>query len=152
MTVRDLAKSAITLPWAMSVFGAQQIANLFSPQGGDERTTGAAHAIDAVTDETARHLSGWLKQTYEVGTNVQRSMVDMMMLRAPEIDSGRLMRAVAEMQSAPGFKALVEYGMPRIGWLDSFLVSSEDAPAVAQEFSNKVRIILLVTQVHDQLG
>jgi hypothetical protein len=47
---------------------------------------------------------------------------------------------------------VVKYGMPPVGWLDSFLVARKDAPAVTQEFANKLHIITLVTQVHSQLG
>ena len=148
MEMRDLTKSALTLPWAMSMFGVQQMANLMSP----DRLAGTAKAFDAVSDVTAQQLDGWLKQTYQVGNGVQRTLVDIMMLRPPDIDSSALMRMAAEMQSGPVFQAVVKYGMPPVGWLDSFLVARKDSPAVAQEFTNKLHVIMLVTQVHHQLG
>lgn len=151
MEMRDLTKSALTLPWAMSMFGIQQVANLVSTPSPD-RVAGAAKAFDAVSDVTAQQLDGWLKQTYQVVNGVQRTLVDLMMLRAPDIDSSALMRMVAENQSGAMFQAVVKYGMPPLGWLDSFLVARKDAPAVAQEFANKLHIITLVTQVHNQLG
>jgi len=151
MEMRDLTKSALTLPWAMSMFGIQQMANLMSPPS-PEQMADAAKAFDAVSDVTAQQLEGWLKQTYQVGNGVQRTLVDMMMLRTPDIDSSALMRMAAEMQSGPVFQAVVKYGLPPVGWIDSFLVSRKDAPAVAQEFANKLHVITLVTQVHSQLG
>src|SRR3990170_4077408 len=99
MDVRDLTKSVLTLPWAISMFGVQQIANLVAAPPSRDRMSGAAKAFDAVSDATAQQLDGWLKQTYEVGNGVQRTLVDLMMLRTPSIDSSTLMRMAAEMQS-----------------------------------------------------
>src|SRR5262249_7535839 len=105
-----------------------------------------------VSDATSKQLDGWLKQTYQIGNGVQDTVVDLMMLRAPAFDQSALMRMAAEMQSGPLFQAIVQYGMPPVGWLDSFRVARKDAPAVAQEFTNKLHVITLVTQVHSQLG
>ena len=152
MNVRELTKSVLTLPWAISMFGVQQVTNLVAAPDSADRLAGAAKAFDVVSDATAQQLDGWRKQTYQVGNAVQRTLIDLMMLRAPEIDSSALMRMAAEMQSGPMFQALVKYGLPPVGWLDSFLVARQDAPAVGQEFANKLYVITLVTQVHSQLG
>jgi len=150
-TMRDLVKSSLTLPWAISMFGAQQFTNLVAPPS-TARLAGATVAFDTVSNVTAQQLDGWLKQTYTIGTGVQRLLVDLMMFKAPEFDQSTLMRMAAEMQEGPVFQAVVKYGMPPVGWLDSFLVSRRDAPAVTQEFSNKLQIIMLVTNVHSDLG
>lgn len=151
MDMRDVTKSVLTLPWALSMFGIQQAANLVSstPQ---ERLADTGKAFDAVSDAATRGFEGWSQQTYKAGDGIQRTLVDLMMLRPPEFDSSALMRMANEMQSGPLFQAIVKYGMPPVGWLDSFLVAREDSPAVNQEFSNKLTVILLVTQVHSQLG
>lgn len=151
MEIRDLTKSALTLPWAISMFGLQQVANLVAPPSR-QGLKGAAAAFDSVSDATEHQLDGWFKQTYDVGNGVQHTLVDLMMLRAPDIDSSVLMRMAAEMQSGAWFQALIKYGMPPVGWFDSFLVPRRDAPAVQQEFANKLEIIQLVTQVHSRLG
>ena len=151
MDMRDLTKSALTLPWAISMFGLQQVTNLMSPPSPD-RMAGATSAFDNVSDVTAQQLDGWLKQTYKIGTGVQRLLVDLMMFRTPEFDQSTLMHMAAEMQDGPVFQAVVKYGLPPVGWLDSFLVSRRDAPAVVQEFANKLQIIMLVTHVHAELG
>src|SRR5262245_27669402 len=135
-TVRDLLKSALTLPWAISMFGVQQVSNLLTPKSHD-RIAGATAALDSVSDATAESLDGWLKQTYKIGTGVQRLFVDLMMFRAPEFDQSTLMHMAAEMQDGPFFNAMIKYGVPPVGWLDSFLVNRKDAPAALQEFSNK---------------
>jgi hypothetical protein len=152
MDVRDLTKSALTLPWAISMFGVQQVANLMASRSSTDRVAGAAKAFDVVADATAQHLDGWRRQTYQVGNAVQRTLIDLLTLHAPEVDSSALMRMAAELQSGPMFQAFVKYGLPPVGWLDSLLVSRKDAPAVAQEFANKLYVITLVTQVHSQLG
>lgn len=149
--MRDLAKSVLTLPWAMSMFGVQQMANLVSPSRG-ERITGTAAAFDAVAAATAAQLDGWMKQTYKVGHGVQNGVVDLMTGQLPDVDPGVMMRTVAEMQTNPLFQAFMKYGMPPVAWLDSFLVKGQDSSAVLQEFSNKLYVIQLVTQVHSQLG
>jgi len=149
--MREFTKSALTLPWAISMFGVQQAANLVAPRSAD-RLAGAAAAYDAVSGATEQQLDGWLKQAYTVGNGVQRVLVDILMMKTPEIDSSALMRMASEMQSGAAFQAIVKYGLPPVGWLDSFLVARKDAPAVAQEFTNKLHIITLVTQVHSLMG
>jgi hypothetical protein len=149
--MRDLAKSVVTLPWAMSMFGIQQMANLVSPNAG-QRVAGTTAAFDAVTQATEQQLDGWMKQTYKVGHGVQNGLVDLMMGQPPALDSSALMRMAAEMQSGALFQALIKYGMPPVAWIDSFLVPRRDSAAVLQEFSNKLYIIQLVTQVHSMLG
>jgi hypothetical protein len=149
--MRDLTKSVVTLPWAISMFGVQQMANLVSPNT-DQRVAGTAAAFDAVTHATEQQLDGWMKQTYKVGHGVQNGLVDLMMFQLPEFDSSALMRMAAEMQSGALFQMMIKYGMPPVAWLDSFLVPRRDSAAVLQEFSNKLYIIQLVTQVHGMLG
>jgi hypothetical protein len=149
--MRDLTKSVLTLPWALSMFGVQQMANLMSLSGVN-RMADATAAFDAVTHATERQLDGWLKQTYTVGHGVQNGLVDLMMGQPPTADASALMRMAADMQSGALFQALIKYGMPPVAWLDSFLVTRRDSPAVLQEFSNKLYVIQLVTQVHGMLG
>jgi hypothetical protein len=150
-TMRDLVKSAVTLPWAISMFGVQQVSNLVAPSSHN-RIAGATAAFDTVSDATAESLDGWLKQTYKVGTGVQRMLVDLMMLRPPQFDQSTLMHMAAEMQDGPFFNAMVKYALPPVGWVDSLIVPRKDAPATLQEFQNKVEIIMLVTHVHAELG
>jgi hypothetical protein len=150
-TMRDLVKSALTLPWAISMLGVQQVSNLLAPPAKG-RLAGTTDALDTVSDVTAQQLDGWLKQTYKIGTGMQTMLVDLMMLRTPEFDQSMLMHMAAEMQDGPMFQAVVKYGLPPLGWLDSFLVSRRDAPGAVQEFYNKLQIIMLVTHVHAELG
>ncbi|MFI5178954.1 MAG: hypothetical protein ACHQO8_10340 [Vicinamibacterales bacterium] len=148
--MRELTKSALTLPWALSMFGVQQATNLVAPS--TDRMADAAAAFDKVSDVTEQQLDGWLKQAQSVGNGVNRALVDLMMMKAPEIDSSTLMRMANEPETRGAFRAIVKYGMPPVGWLDSFLVARKDSPAVDQEFTNKLYIITMVTQVHALMG
>ena len=95
--MRDLVKSAMTLPWAISMLGVQQVSNLVAPPSKG-RLAGTTDALDTVSEVTAQQLDGWLKQTYKIGTGMQTMMVDLMMLRTPEFDQSMLMHMAAEMQ------------------------------------------------------
>jgi hypothetical protein len=145
--VRDLTKSVLSLPWAISMFGVQQVANLLGARPSNGGFSGAADAFDAVSDAAAQQLDGWMKQTYSISAGVQNAAVDLLMLRAPEIDSGTLMRTASEMQSG-FFETLVRYGLPPVAWVDSSLVPRRDSAAVQQEFANKLYIIGLVLRAH----
>lgn len=149
--MRELAKSVISLPWAMSMFGVQQMTNMVAPPSGD-RTGGAAAAFDAVSQAAEKQLDGWLKTTYSVGNAVQKGVIDVMMLRTPDIDPSAFMRMASEMQGTPVFQAITSYVLPPMAWLSTFMVASRDSAAVQQEFSNKLYIIQLVTAVESQLG
>src|SRR5256714_1403133 len=69
--VRELTKSAFSFSWAMSMFGAQQMANFFRP-------TKAAQSFQQVTSATEAELDQALKQVFRMGDDVQRRMVDVL--------------------------------------------------------------------------
>jgi hypothetical protein len=149
--MRSFTKSALTFPWAISMFGVQQIANLLSSPS-NKGVADVTAALDDVTHATEQHLAGWANQSYTTGNAVLRGLIDTMMLDPPSIDSSAIMRSMAEMQSTPLFQTLVNYVAPPVAWLDSFLVARRDSPAALQEFTNKLYIIQLVTQVHADFG
>ena len=105
--MRDLTKSMMTFPWAISLFGVQQAANLMTPS--KDRMAGAAGAFDAVSQAAEQRLDGWVKQTYKMGNAVQQGAIDLMMMRAPSFDTSAIMRAASEMQGGTLFQATVKY-------------------------------------------
>jgi len=149
--MRDLTKSVFTFPWAISMFGVQQIVNLVAPPA-DGRIAGSTAAIDAVSQAAEQQLDGWLDETLQIGKTVQRTLVDLTLLRPPSIDSSGLMRVATDRRWSPLFEPTLEYGLPPIAWLDSFRLDREDSPAALQEFANKLRIIQVVTEVRAQLN
>jgi hypothetical protein len=74
--MREFTKSLSTFSWAMSLFGIQQLGNLFKSNGGLGGK--AAQAFDAVTCSTEAQLGQMLGETFRTGDKLQRSIVDMM--------------------------------------------------------------------------
>ncbi len=68
--MRALTKSMVSFSWAMSLFGAKQVANFLRPQQ-------AAQAFDAVTGKTEEQFGDLLDRTFRAGDALQRGMVDM---------------------------------------------------------------------------
>jgi hypothetical protein len=67
--MRDLAKSAFSFTWAMSLFGAKQAAGLIT-QG---KTVGS---FDSVTKAAVDTFDQTFQTAYRVGDGLQRSAVD----------------------------------------------------------------------------
>ena len=68
----ELAKSVGRFSLAMSVLAARQAASLAGTDAKGSRST----SLDDVTQAAGGHLSGALRTTYAVGTNVQSGLVD----------------------------------------------------------------------------
>ncbi len=70
--MRDLARSMIRFSWAMSVFGAQQAADLFTrPQASKKH-----NAFDAVSHAAAEEMGEPMKGLYQAGDRLQSGMVE----------------------------------------------------------------------------
>jgi hypothetical protein len=67
--MREFTKSMTSYTWAMSLFGLQQMVNVFRPAK-------AADSFDHVTKATEEELDGALKATFRAGDNLQRGFVD----------------------------------------------------------------------------
>ena len=70
--MRDLTKSAFSFSWAMSLFGAQQMLNLFRPSK-------AANSFEHVTSATEGELSQSLQALFQTGDQIQQRIVDMLL-------------------------------------------------------------------------
>jgi hypothetical protein len=68
--MRDLAKSAFSFTWAMSLFGAKQAAGLMAPGK-------AVGSFNSVTKAAVDTFGDTLQTAYRVGDGVQRGAVDM---------------------------------------------------------------------------
>lgn len=67
--MREFTKSMMSYTWAMSVFGVQQVFNVFRPAK-------AAQSFDSVTKATEEELGDALKAAFHAGDNVQKGLVD----------------------------------------------------------------------------
>src|SRR4030095_1095796 len=70
--MREFVKSTVSLPWALSLFGVEQLTNLLMPQNSEKATA----AFDVVTQATGEQLSELVLTLYSVGDNLQRDMTD----------------------------------------------------------------------------
>lgn len=67
--MRDLTKAAFSFSWAMSMFGAQQMFNLFRPSQ-------TAQSFEKVTSAAEEEFGQPLQNIYKTGDDLQRRMVD----------------------------------------------------------------------------
>lgn len=67
--MRDFTKSITSYTWAMSLFGVQQIVNIFSPKK-------AAEAFNGVSKATEDQFGQALKAAFRAGDNLQKGLVD----------------------------------------------------------------------------
>ena len=75
--IRDLAKSTLSFSWGMTLFGAQQCANLLVPQSPSQPTHKATTAFDAVTQATEAQLGGTLTAAFRAGDKLQKGVSDL---------------------------------------------------------------------------
>jgi haloalkane dehalogenase len=68
--VREFTKSALSFSWAMSMFGAQQVAGLFAPSK-------SAKDFDGVTGAAREEFGEALRALFGEGDRVQRGIVDL---------------------------------------------------------------------------
>jgi haloalkane dehalogenase len=66
----DFPKAVLSFSWAMSLFGVQQMANLFTPSK-------ATKAFDDVTQATEAELGNLFKAAFRAGDTLQRGLVDL---------------------------------------------------------------------------
>lgn len=67
--MREFTKSMTSYTWAMSLFGLQQMLNVFNP-------TKATESFNNVTKATEDQFGGALKATFRAGDNLQKGLVD----------------------------------------------------------------------------
>ncbi len=149
--MRDLTRSAFTLPWAVSLFGLQQMVNLAGLPAG-RRFARATAALEAATRATHQRLDPWPEQTVRVIRTMHRGLAALTRLRPPTFETDSLMRLAADPRLAPVLGAAAEYAMPPIVWLDSLRVARDDGPALLQEVANKLRVLRLVSDARSDLG
>ncbi len=67
--MREFTKSMTSYTWAMSLFGLQQMVNIFRPSKATE-------SFNHVTKATEDQFGDALKATFRAGDNLQRGLVD----------------------------------------------------------------------------
>jgi hypothetical protein len=132
--MREFTKSALSLPWALSLFGVEQLANVLLPQ----HSARAMAALDAVTQATGAQLSELMQGLFLLGDTVQRETTDWAYsLLTPEVFNPRS-RVTAELvqQSAELFRDLNPL---------------QGGTLTLQELQNKAQVFTLVRAIPNTL-
>jgi hypothetical protein len=74
--MRDLTKSALSYTWAMSLFGAQQAANLLAPRRGRSARE-AQDACYSVRQSAQNQFGDLVFGAFQIGDEVQRGLTDL---------------------------------------------------------------------------
>ena len=122
--IRDLTKSMLSFSWAMSLFGAEQLTNMFIPQRPSQPNHRATTAFNAVTQATEEQLSGVFKGVFRAGDQLQKGMVDLMfgMLSLEAFNPSQMMRMTSDMMRqttgaiGQGFQRSPSGPQPQTGW------------------------------------
>src|ERR1051325_650024 len=74
--MRELAKSAFSYTWAMSVFGVQQAANLLAPSNCRQPGRKANATLFSVKQATETQFDDFIFAAYQIGDEFQRGLTD----------------------------------------------------------------------------
>lgn len=129
-SINDLIKSLTRFSWALSLLGANQIANAFRP--GRQAATG----FDAITRAAEEQFDETIQAAFQAGNQLQSGMVDLACdaLTFEAFAPRRALQLTLDMmqQSADVFRLLTPGEEGRIAW---------------QEFRNKLRAFTLFKYV-----
>ncbi len=75
--MRNLTKSFVNFSWAMSLFGLEQLTNLFGEERSGNRKERMGNAFDAVTRATTELFGERTRSMYDSGERLQAEMVDL---------------------------------------------------------------------------
>ncbi len=102
--MREFTKSLFSFAWGMSLFGAKQVVNTFTPQERNQPFNKTTRAFNEVTYSMNQQLDDTLRMTFMIGDNMQRGMVDMMfgLLSPRNWDPNRMMRMTGDMMQQSG--------------------------------------------------
>jgi hypothetical protein len=132
--VRELTKSTLSLPWAMSLLGVEQLANILLAQNSQQATA----AFDAVTQAAGEQLSETIQSLFLLGDNLQQETIDLAFsLLTPEVFNpcGRVTSAIVQ-QSAEIFRSLNP---------------AQDGTLTLRELLNKSQVFSLVRNIPSTL-
>jgi hypothetical protein len=135
-TYRECAQSMMSFLWALSLFGAEQVAKILASRQAGPARLQEADALAAITHATETQLGAAGRAAFQAGDRLQRGMVDLMYsLATLDVLTPRHMTKVtfeAMQQSAEVCKFLMPGRENRIAW---------------QEFKNKLQAFDLFEHV-----
>jgi hypothetical protein len=75
--MREFTKSAFSYTWSSSLFGLQQMVNMFTPQGW-RQSHRTAESMERIARVTAEEMGEAARGAFKMGDDVQRKSVDTM--------------------------------------------------------------------------
>jgi hypothetical protein len=109
-SARELVGSFMSFAWAMSLFSANQIANLLNPKKAET-------SFNAVAEATREQVGEVFRPVFQVGETLQRGAIDLMfrMLSLGMLDPRRIVKSSAEVmqRSASGLSQWVPAETPK---------------------------------------
>lgn len=85
--MRDYTKNLFSFSWAMTLFGAKQLASLLTPRPASPQdpspAPGDAEAFASVTEAVVRQFGANLRQTFDYGDRLQAEIVDSLFRLVP---------------------------------------------------------------------
>ena len=128
--MHEFTKSTLSFPWALSLLGVEQLANILLSQNSKK----AIAALDALTQASGEQLSEMIQSLFLLGDNLQRETTDLAFnLLSPMVFNPRS-KVTSEIvqQSLEIFRSLNPL---------------EDGTLTLQELQNKLRVFSLVREV-----
>jgi hypothetical protein len=132
--MREFTKSMLSFPWAISLLGVEQLANILLAQNSRKTTV----AFDAVTQAAGEQLSETIQGLFLLGDNLQRETTDLALsLLTPEVfnPSSGVTSDIVQ-QSTEIFRSLNPL---------------QDGTLTLQELQNKVQVFSLVRNIPSTL-
>lgn len=128
--MREFTKLTLSLPWAMSLFGMEQLTNVVLPQHSGKATA----AFDAITQAAGAQLSELVQGLFLLGDNLQRETTDLAFnLLTPEVFN-------------PWSRVTSEF-MQQSTEIFRSLNPLQNGTLTLQELQNKVQVFVLVRNI-----
>ncbi|MEQ1825196.1 MAG: hypothetical protein ABL921_04595 [Pirellula sp.] len=136
--MRELTKSVISTSWALSLFGAHQMAGIVSRPSGSDLDADSTPLLDTVAKVVRSRLTNRFQHFYDLGDEAQRGMVDLVGAATRLRLSGLLKPSIDV--ANPLFQG---FGLvtPQRDWLTDW-----------QELRNKIDIFDLVQNVEARIN
>ena len=140
----EIGKSVMRFSWAITVFGAQQAADLVT---GKKRETASA-AFDAVSFTAEKHLGDTLTGVYRAGDEMQQQILQGKMPGLPD----SAVNAIGQMVlKQPMMAAGVRASIPPLVWSLSSLYRKIPPKIAKLEAENKMWIMKLVEETGHEI-
>jgi hypothetical protein len=136
----DMSRSMVRLSWAMTVFGAQQAANMMTPSKVADSGKNLAATFDAVSHAIEGQFGSGFQSAYRMGSAFALAPLEGM-------PSGELGRAMQKLAMQPVIFQPMKVMMPPMVASMSAFIPGRDAGLARRECEAKMEVMQLVQDV-----